>query len=112
VYHVFDALQCVTVSALRGYKRAVVPLLINAGGLWAVGLAGGYAIGLTGAIDLSAIGLATPLGAPGFWAAAAAGMFVADVGIMIYFLMESSAQHARAQARRRGAREESTLTAP
>ena len=27
VYHVFDALQAVTVSALRGYKRAVVPLL-------------------------------------------------------------------------------------
>ena len=66
-YHVFDALQAVTVSALRGYKRAVVPLLINAGGLWCVGLAGGFVIGLTDALDLSAAGLATPLGAPGFW---------------------------------------------
>jgi multidrug resistance protein, MATE family len=89
-YHVFDALQGVTVSALRGYKRAVVPLLINAGGLWAVGLAGGYVVGLTGALDLSAVGLATPLGAPGFWAAATAGMFVADVGIIIYFLVQSA----------------------
>jgi MATE family multidrug resistance protein len=90
-YHVFDALQAVTVAALRGYKRAVVPLLINAGGLWGVGLAGGYVLGLTDAIDLSAVGLAAPLGAPGFWAAAA-------VGIVIYFLVESSAQHARARA--------------
>ena len=70
-YHVVDALQAATVSALRGYKRAVVPLLINAGGLWGVGLAGGYLIGLTDALDLSA-GLAAPLGVPGFWAAATA----------------------------------------
>jgi MATE family multidrug resistance protein len=97
-YHVFDALQAVTVSALRGYKRAVVPLLINAGGLWGVGLAGGYVIGLTDTLDLSAAGLVAPLGVPGFWAAATAGMLVADVGIMIYFLVESSPQHARARA--------------
>ena len=73
-YHVFDALQAVTVSALRGYKRAVVPLLINAGGLWGIGLAGGYLIGLTDAFDLTAAGLTAPLGAPGFWAAATVGM--------------------------------------
>jgi len=97
-YHVFDAVQAVTVSALRGYKRAVVPLLINAGGLWGVGLAGGYVIGLTDALDLSVAGLVTPLGAPGFWAAATAGMLVADVGIMIYFLLESSPPRARARA--------------
>jgi multidrug resistance protein, MATE family len=94
-YHAFDAVQAVTVSALRGYKRAVVPLLINAGGLWGVGLAGGYVIGLTDALDLSAVGLATPLGAPGFWAAATAGMLVADVGILIYFLVQSAPRHAR-----------------
>jgi MATE family multidrug resistance protein len=95
---VVDALQAVTVSALRGYKRAVVPLIINAGGLWGVGLAGGYVIGLTDALDLSVVGLAAPLGVPGFWGAATAGMLVADVGIMIYFLVESSPQHARARA--------------
>ena len=97
-YHLFDALQVVTVSALRGYKRAVVPLLINVGGLWCVGLAGGYVIGLTDVLDLSAARLAVPLGAPGFWAAAATGMFVADVGIIIYFLVVSSPQRARARA--------------
>jgi multidrug resistance protein, MATE family len=97
VYHLFDALQVVTVSALRGYKRTVVPLLINVGGLWGVGLAGGYVIGLTDALDLSAAGLAAPLGAPGFWAAAAMGMFIADAGIMLYFLAVSSPQRARAR---------------
>jgi MATE family multidrug resistance protein len=97
-YHVVDALQAVTVSALRGYKRAVVPLLINAGGLWGVGLAGGYLIGLTDALDLSAVGLNAPLGVPGFWAAATAGMLVADIGIMIYFLVKSSPRHALAKA--------------
>lgn len=97
-YHVFDALQAVTVNTLRGYKRAVMPLLINATGLWGLGLAGGYVIGLTHALDLSAVGLTVPLGAPGFWAAAAAGMFMADVGIIIYFLYESSPRRARARA--------------
>ncbi len=94
-YHLFDALQAVTVSALRGYKRAVVPLLINAAGLWGLGLAGGYVIGLTETIDLSVLGLTTPLGVSGFWAGAIAGMFLADVGIIIYFLRESSPRNAR-----------------
>ena len=94
-YHLFDALQAVTVSALRGYKRAVVPLFINAAGLWGLGLAGGYVIGLTETIDLSVVGLATPLGVSGFWAGAIAGMFLADVGIIIYFLRESSPRNAR-----------------
>ena len=77
VYHVFDALQAVTVSALRGYKRAVVPMIISVVGLWGIGLAGGYVIGLSDALDLSAFGLRTPLGAPGFWAAAIGGLAIA-----------------------------------
>jgi len=89
VYHVFDALQAIATSALRSYKRAVVPMLVNIGGLWGVGLAGGYVIGLTNAIDLSAIGLATPLGAPGFWAGATAGMLVSSVCVIVYFFMVS-----------------------
>ncbi|HEY5306953.1 MAG TPA: MATE family efflux transporter, partial [Casimicrobiaceae bacterium] len=88
-YHVFDALQAVTVSALRGYKRAVVPLLSNIAGLWCVGLAGGYLIGLTSAIDLSAFGLTTPMGARGFWMGAIFGMFISSVGVLIYFFVVS-----------------------
>ncbi len=96
-YHVFDALQVVAVSALRGYKRAVVPLLINAAGLWCVGLTGGYVIGLTRAVDLSALGLVTPLGVQGFWAAAIAGMIVAGVGIVVYFLTASAVSAVNAR---------------
>lgn len=91
-YHVFDALQIVTVSALRGYKRAVVPMVINAAGLWGVGLAGGYVIGLTDAIDLRFAGLATPLGARGFWIAAILGLAIAGGGIVAYFAAVSARQ--------------------
>ena len=94
-YHVFDALQVVTVSALRGYKRTVVPLLISAAGLWGVGLAGGYVIGLTSALHFPVVGLATPLGVPGFWTAATGGMSVSVAGTAIYFLAVSAPDRAR-----------------
>jgi MATE family multidrug resistance protein len=94
-YHVFDALQVVSVSALRGYKRTVVPLLVSAAGLWGVGLAGGYVIGLTPALHFPAVGLATPLGVPGFWVAATAGMFASVAGTAAYFVAVSSARRVR-----------------
>lgn len=94
VYHVFDAVQAVTVSALRGYKRAVVPMVISAVALWGVGLAGGYVVGLTEALDLSALGLRVPLGAPGFWAAAIAGLAVAFAATVVYYFAVSSPRHA------------------
>ncbi len=96
-YHVFDALQAVTVNALRGYKRAVVPLLVNIVGLWIVGLAGGYVIGLTNALPLSALGITTPLGVRGFWIGAIGGMFIATGGIVVYFLVVSARGRARAR---------------
>ncbi len=98
-YHVFDALQGVIVNALRGYKRAVIPLLVNVVGLWAVGLAGGYAIGLTAAVDLSFLWLATPLGVRGLWIGAIAGMALSTGAILVYFLAVSARQtHADAVA--------------
>lgn len=97
-YHIFDALQAVTVNALRGYKRAVVPLLINAGGMWAIGLAGGIVIGLTDVVTLPALGLIGPLGVRGFWIAAILGMAVATVGIVIYFLLTSARHKMRTQS--------------
>jgi MATE family multidrug resistance protein len=96
-YHIFDALQAVSVNALRGYRRAVVPLLVNVVGLWIVGLAGGYTIGLTDALPLSMLGVAAPLGVRGFWVGAIAGMAVATGGIVIYFLIVSAAGNARAR---------------
>lgn len=102
-YHVFDAVLAVTVSALRGYKRTVVPLLCNAIGLWGVGLAGGYALGLTDALDLRWAGIVTPLGTRGFWIAAVAGVLVAAIGIVSYFFIVSVPARARADAIRTGA---------
>ena len=60
--------EVVVISAARLQAR-VVPLLINVVGLWGVGLAGGYVIGLTDALDLSAIGIADAAGRAGFWMA-------------------------------------------
>jgi MATE family multidrug resistance protein len=96
-YHLFDALQAVTINALRGYKRAMVPLIVNVIGLWLVGLAGGYAIGLTDALHLPGLGLATPLGVRGFWIAATTGMAVASGCILLYFLLVSALRPARAK---------------
>ncbi|MFO1310454.1 MAG: MATE family efflux transporter [Burkholderiales bacterium] len=95
VYHVFDALQVVAVSALRGYKRAVVPMLISAFCLWGVGLAGGYVAGLTGALDLPALGLRGPYGVRGFWGAASVGLAVAFAGTFAYYLVVSKPRGRR-----------------
>jgi len=89
-YHMFDALQAVTVNALRGYKRAVVPLIINATGMWVVGLGGGVLLGLTDVMALPAFGIHAPLGVRGFWISAIAGMALATLGIVIYFLVISA----------------------
>ena len=94
-YHVFDATQVVTVNVLRGYKRAMVPLLINVRGLWGVGLLGGYMLGLTDTIGLGALDIATPIGVPGFWAAAIVGMFVSAAGIALYFFTVSATPRMR-----------------
>ncbi|MHB8668478.1 MAG: MATE family efflux transporter [Burkholderiales bacterium] len=91
VYHLFDAAQAVVVNVLRGYKRAVVPMLIYAVALWGVGLGGGYTIGLT-RVDLAWLGLATPLGAPGFWLAAIASLALASSLVTAYFLRVSKVQ--------------------
>lgn len=90
IYHVFDALQIVAVNVLRGYKRAVVPMLVYAVALWGVGLAGGYALGLMH-LDLGALATLTPMGAQGFWIAATASLALAGGIVTAYFLSVSRA---------------------
>jgi Na+-driven multidrug efflux pump len=82
---------------LRGYKRATVPLVINALGMWLVGLAGGYAIALTNIVERLPFGLVPPLGARGFWIGAILGMSIATLGIIAYFLAVGARQVARAR---------------
>jgi len=100
VYHLFDAVQALVVNVLRGYKRAVVPMLIYAVALWGVGLGGGYTIGLT-SVDLTWLGLSAPLGAPGFWLAAIASLVLASGLVTAYFLRVSRAAIASAASNSR-----------
>ncbi len=81
-YHLFDATSAVAVSALRGYKKTVVPMVFNIVALWGIGLGSGYvlAFGHSGR---------APMGAPGFWIAATAGMLTGSVLITLYFLRVS-----------------------
>jgi MATE family, multidrug efflux pump len=94
-YHVMDGLQAVTTSALRGYKRTVVPMLVYVVALWGVGLGGGYLLGLTHVdvawLPLSALFGETPMGARGFWLAAILSLVLASVLVTSYFLAVSRA---------------------
>jgi len=76
-YHLVDALQAVTVNALRGYRKSTVPMAIYAFALWGVGLAGGYALGFG---DLAG----APMGAAGFWLAAVASLALAGILVAAY----------------------------
>lgn len=82
VYHLFDALQGVTVSILRGYKKTTVPMMIYAVALWGLGLGGGVLLGLT---DI----FGPPRGAAGFWLAAILSLALAGGLVMRYFLKVS-----------------------
>ena len=82
VYHLFDSLQAVAVSLLRGYKKTTVPMAIYAVALWGVGLGGGYVLGLTDWIS-------APSGAAGFWLAAALSLALAGVLVAGYFVRVS-----------------------
>ncbi|WP_310450000.1 MATE family efflux transporter [Sulfuritalea sp.] len=79
VYHLADAVQAVMAQVLRGYKRAMAPMVIYALSLWGVGLGGGYLLGLTDAFG-------TRMGAAGFWIAAVASLSIAGAGVLAYFL--------------------------
>ena len=85
VSHSLEATRAVAVNVLRGYKRAVVPMVIYAVALWGVGLGGGYAIGFT-AVDLSWFGIPTPWGARGFWLASIGSLALAGSLVTLYFL--------------------------
>ena len=79
-YHLFDAASAIAVSALRGYKKTVVPMLCNIVALWGLGLAGGYAL---------AFAPSMAMGAAGFWIAGTAGLLAGAILIILYFLRVS-----------------------
>jgi len=92
-FQLFDTSQVVIVNALRGYKIAFIPMLVYTVALWGIGLGGGYALGLGRVEAATALGLATPMGAAGFWLAGVASLVVAATILFAYF-MHVSRRHA------------------
>jgi MATE family multidrug resistance protein len=85
-FQLFDTAQVVIVNALRGYKIAFIPMLVYTVALWGIGLGGGYALGLERIDGANAFGLATPMGAAGFWLAGIASLIVAAAILFAYFM--------------------------
>lgn len=85
LYHLGDALQAITVNALRGYKNSVVPMVIYTVTLWVPGLGGGIVLGLTNVFGPAR-------GAPGFWLAAIASIWLVGV-LMALYLNSISKKH-------------------
>lgn len=77
IYHLADALQAVTVNALRGYKKTTVPMVVYGVLLWGPGLGGGVALGLTHTFG-------PPLGASGFWIAETFALFAVAISMALY----------------------------
>jgi multidrug resistance protein, MATE family len=82
LFHICDAAQVVAAFVLRAYRIATVPVLIYAGSLWGIGLAGGYVL----AFDLLGGTPEALLGARGFWAAATLGLVVAAAALSLFLL--------------------------
>lgn len=91
MYHIVDAILAMGINALRGYKNAVIPMIVCAICLWGVGLAGGYVLGLIGP---NAFGFSDggPMGAQGFWYAAIISFALACAIVAGYFNYVSRAR--------------------
>jgi len=91
LYHLGDALQAVAVNALRGYKKSVVPMLIYVILLWGLGLGGGFLLGLTDTFGPAR-------GAPGFWIAAIASLWLVAGLVALYLNGVSRVRQAEVTA--------------
>jgi MATE family multidrug resistance protein len=58
--------------------------------LWGIGLGGGYLLGLREWGAARTAGLATPMGAAGFWLAGIVGLVVTGAILFAYFLRTSA----------------------
>lgn len=86
IYHFFDAILAIGINGLRGYKDAVVPMIVCGVCLWGIGLGGGYVLGLQGGLISG-----RPLGAQGFWYAAIVSYALAGFILVAYFNFVSRA---------------------
>lgn len=76
-YHIFDALQCVSSFALRGYRVTRLPMIIYGVMLWGVGLGGGYYIAFGGEWA------GGPYEAHGFWGATTIGLILTGLTLAV-----------------------------
>ncbi|EHY32218.1 MATE domain protein [Sutterella parvirubra YIT 11816] len=70
LYHLFDALQCVSSFSLRGFRVTRVPMIIYGVMLWGVGLGLGYYFAFHGEWA------GGPFGVYGFWGLTSVGLFL------------------------------------
>ena len=78
-FHVFDALQAIAAFVLRAYRVVVVPTLIYAVALWALGVGGGYLVGFHPV-------LGGPRGASGIWMMQSVALFLTSLLLFGYYL--------------------------
>jgi MATE family multidrug resistance protein len=78
-FHVFDALQAIAAFILRAYRVVVVPTLIYAVALWALGVVGGYLVGFHAV-------LGGPRGAAGVWLMQAVALFLTSLLLVACYL--------------------------
>ena len=90
LFHLVDALQCMTSYLLRAHKVAVIPMFIQAGALWGIGLLGGWYFGfgpaagaLRGVVEVLMPG--APIGAGTMWLMAASSMAVSGGLLQLWY---------------------------
>ncbi|MEQ1806746.1 MAG: MATE family efflux transporter [Burkholderiaceae bacterium] len=97
LFHIADAAQIIAAHVLRAYRVATVPVLIYAAAIWGVGLGGGYVL----AFDVTGVTPRSLQGAPGYWAAATAGLVCAGLGLCFFlgWMLRRRNQTLQAQGR-------------
>ncbi len=78
IFHMGDAVQTVAAYVLRAHHIATAPMVIYALAIWGVGIGGGYRLAFGAGVP------AALQGAPGFWAAATAGLVLAALGLSAF----------------------------
>ena len=81
LFHLADALQTFAGSVLRAWRIATVTLVVNILAMWGVGLCGGWLLAFGTGPAAAAL-----RGAPGFWAAATAGLVLAAAVLCSYLV--------------------------
>jgi MATE family multidrug resistance protein len=95
IYHPADAVQAMSIFALRSYRITVAPLLIYTFLLWGVGLGGGYLLCYHGLLGIA------PMNTPAaFWIAGALGLILTAVlfVVLLWWAVNQAKQEQQRQS--------------